>query len=90
VTATLSHAHRISMRRSAVVCQEKLWWAFSGSYDGVGDGHCAAIHRVEKMLDENSFPTFYIIHTPQALTAYSLLTAKISIWALLLIVSLYL
>jgi hypothetical protein len=39
--------------------KEKSWWKFLGSYDGVGDGHCAEIHLVKKMLGENSFPTFY-------------------------------
>jgi hypothetical protein len=45
--------------RSSVSLKEKLWWESLGSYDGVGDGHFVMIHRVEKMLAENSFPTFY-------------------------------
>jgi hypothetical protein len=35
----------IYRHRSVVVCKEKLRWAFSGSYNGVGDGHFAAIHE---------------------------------------------
>jgi hypothetical protein len=45
--------------QSSVVCKEKLQRGFLGSYNGISGGHFAAIHRVDKMLDKNSFATFY-------------------------------
>jgi hypothetical protein len=58
------HSAVFSMHQSSVsLNKEKLWWAFLGSYDAGGDGHCAAIQSVEKMLAKNSFPTLFI-HAP--------------------------
>ena len=38
---------------------EKLLLDFSGSYDSVGDGHFVVIDRVEKVLEEILFSSFY-------------------------------
>jgi hypothetical protein len=34
-----------------VSLKEKSWWTFLGSYDGVGDGHCAAIRTIRVQAD---------------------------------------
>jgi hypothetical protein len=55
----IEHSAVFYGHRSIFSLKEKSWWEFLGSYNGVGNGHCAAIHHVEKMLAKNSFPTFY-------------------------------
>jgi hypothetical protein len=47
------------MRHSSISLKEKSWWGFLGSYDGVGNGDFVVINHAEKMLAENSFPTFH-------------------------------
>jgi hypothetical protein len=39
--------------------KEKSGRGFLGSYNGVGDGPFVGIHLAEKMLDKNSFASFY-------------------------------
>ncbi len=55
----IEHTTIIYRCLSVVVCKEKLRLDFLGSYDSVGDGHFVVIDRVEKVLEEILFSSFY-------------------------------
>jgi hypothetical protein len=51
-SSTVSSSSVLYTCQSSVASKEKLECLLCGSYDGVGDGHCAVIHCVRKCWRE--------------------------------------
>jgi hypothetical protein len=55
----INYSTILHMCQSIVAWKEKLEWLLCGSYNGIGNGHCVAIHHVTKCWQERLLPTFY-------------------------------